>query len=135
MNDYVFISFANINGLPIDRIALDETSSKTVDFKILAKANMPFDVTVSSTNGGSLNLNTGTTIEKIYYSLWMKDMATAINFQQTPTKTVILNHPNVDGTVPPISESAKIQVLYDSNESYTVGRYSDVLRLVIKSHW
>jgi len=132
---YVYVSFADQYGLPINRIALEETSVKTVDFKMLAKANMPFDVTVSSTNGGSLNLNTGSGIEKIQYSLWIHDMTTPINFQQTPIKTVLSNQPTMGHGVPPILENARIQVLFDSNANYTAGRYSDVLQLVIKSHW
>jgi len=132
---YIYISFADKNGLPMNTIALDETSVKTVEFKILAKANLPFDVTISSTNGGSLNLNTGTTIEKINYSLWVKDLTTPINFQQTPIKTILSNINSMGYSVPPISEPAIIQVLFDSDASYTVGRYSDVLHLVIKSHW
>ena len=132
---YVYVSFADQYGLPINRIALEETSEKTVDFKMLAKANMPFDVTVSSTNGGSLNLNTGSGIEKIQYSLWIHDMTTPINFQQTPVKTVLSNQPTMGHGVPPILENARIQVLFDSNANYTAGRYSDVLHLVIKSHW
>ena len=135
IGSYVYVSFADQYGLPINGIALEETSIKTVDFKMLAKANMPFDVTVSSTNGGSLNLNTGSGIEKIQYSLWIHDMTTPINFQQTPIKTVLSNQPTMGHGVPPILENARIQVLFDSNANYTAGKYSDALQLVIKSHW
>lgn len=132
---YIYVSFANQSGLPINGLEFDETSVKTVDFKMLAKANIPFDVTVASANGGSLNLNTGTGIEKIYYLLWIKNMTTPINFQQTPIKTVLSNQPTMGHSVPPLVESARIQILFDSTADYTAGKYSDVLQLVIKSHW
>jgi hypothetical protein len=132
---YIYVSFADINGLPINSIALDETSTKTIDFKVLAKANMPYDVTVSSNNGGTLNLNTGSSIEKINYRLWIIDMTTAINFQQTPVKTVLSNQDTMGHGVPPVSHNARIQVLFDSTANYTAGKYSDTLQLEIKSHW
>lgn len=132
---YIYVSFADINGLPINTIALDETSEKTIDFKFLAKANLPYDVTVSSLNGGTLNLNTGTSIETIAYNLWLVDMTTPINFQQTPIKTVLSNQPTMTYSTPPVVHNAKIQVLFDSNANYTAGRYSDILQLEIKSHW
>lgn len=72
---YVYVTFADTNGLPINRIALDETSEKTIDLKVLTKSNYwQYDVTVTSINGGTLNLNTGSSIEKIPYNLWIVDM-------------------------------------------------------------
>lgn len=135
LGPYIYVSFADLNGLPINSIALDETSVKTIDFKLLAKANIIYDVTVSSQNGGTLDLNTGTSIEKIPYTLWLVDMATPINFQQTPTKTVLSQQPTIGALHPPAEHDARIQVLFDSNANYTAGRYSDILTLEIKSHW
>ncbi|MDD3948930.1 MAG: hypothetical protein PHT43_05645 [Anaerolineaceae bacterium] len=56
LGPYIYVSFADLNGLPINSIALDETSVKTIDFKLLAKANIIYDVTVSSQNGGTEGL-------------------------------------------------------------------------------
>lgn len=132
---YIYVSFADINGLPINTIALDETSVKTIDFKVLTKANLPYDVTISSQNGGTLNLNTGLSVEKINYNLWIINMTTPINFQQTPVKTILSNQPTMGHGIPPVEHNARIQVLFDSNANYTAGRYSDILTLEIKSHW
>ena len=134
MGPYVFVYFADVNSIPIGSIALDETSEKTIDLKVLTKANMPYDVTVTSINGGTLNLNTGTTIEKISYNLWVVDMINPINFTETPVKTVLVNQPTMTFSTPPAEHDARIQVLFDSNANYTAGRYSDILRLEIKAH-
>jgi|GEM_PF-2500115 hypothetical protein len=132
---YIYITFADENSLPINTIALDETSDKTIEFKLLTKSNYwRYDVTVTSINGGTLNLNTGTSIEKIPYHLWVVDMTTPINFTLTPIKTVLINHPIETFQTPPSEHDAKIQVLFDDTANYTAGRYSDILRLEIKRH-
>jgi hypothetical protein len=132
---YVYITFADNDSLPISKIALDETSNMTKSLKMLTKSNYwRYDVTVTSINGGTLNFNTGTSIEKIPYNLWIIDMITPINFTLTPVKTVLVNQPIITYSLPPAIHDAKIQVLYDSTANYTAGRYSDIIRLEIKQH-
>lgn len=138
MGGYAYVSFADNNGLPIDTIGLDETSDKIIDLKLLHKMNEPYDVTITSQNGGTLDLNTGTSIEKIPYNFYFIDMTTPINFQQTPIVTLLSNQPTVTATVPPVlreEEKVRIEIIFNSNANYTAGRYMDILTLEVKSHW